>query len=319
MQWTYLAAILAFAGAATTAALMVVPLHRLASGDLGDVWRRSRNALLAAMAMVATAVYLPLWVNPLLQRSALMERFTDLVEGTTLGLSLFFYTLPGFARPAITHAPDGDPVIFHGDFAIQMAPNCAGYQGMMIPVAALALFIAIDWRRLHLPRALLLAIATVGAVFVMNSVRIALLPGIGVHISERVAVNGFHSCFGTISLLAVVGLVRLILQNRVFDRSPARRLGGASGFAPATSPTGSRPFEDHVDLAPLLLPLAVMLAVSFAVGAAQDEFNWLYAVPALTGACPSGGCAGGSSPRWPAARPWPPWPAGSPSMPSGSR
>lgn len=273
----YATSIALFYGAAVTGALILLPLHGLSAPVRQALWQRSRFVLGVAAVSFAVVILSTRGAS-MLERSAPIRWMGELLESVTLQLSLFFYTAAGFDHPVILAADNGDPLLFQDGFAIQMAPACAGYQGMLTSVAILGVVLAFDWRRLHIPRALTLALATVAAVFVMNSVRIAVLFWIGVHVSERIALNGFHSYFGTLSLLALVGMSLLILQHPVFDRARV-----AAGGPPTRAPRPA-PLAEYADLVPLIMPLAIMLAVSFTVGTVQGPFNWLYFIPALVGA-----------------------------------
>lgn len=276
LVWVYASIFALFFIVALTIALMIAPVHRLSASE-----RRSlaqRYSIGPALLVLTIGVAL-LAANNAAPRDSIIPAVRTAVEGTTLNLSLFFYTITGNQMPEISFAANGDPVLQKGDFAIQMAPSCAGYRGMLISVIALSLILALNWTRLRPVRALALGMAAVAAVFVMNAARIALLFSIGVNISEEVAVNGFHNHFGTISLLAIVGVALVILQRPYFERVPA--VAGGPGI------TVERPrpvFEGYGDLAQLLLPLAIMLSVSFTVGSFQGEFNWFYFIPATVGA-----------------------------------
>jgi len=281
LGWVYLGAIALMNLAALSAALIVSPLHRLAPAERRAMGRGyavlpGAIALVLGGLLVADAYIIDGRAGLLWSGSLIPPAVTDAIEATTLRLSLFLYTLPGLALPDISFAENGDAILKKAGFAIQMAPECSGYQGMLTSIVAMLAFIALDWRRLHLPRAALLALATVGVVFLMNAVRVAALFYIGVHLSPEIAVNGFHSHFGTISLLVIVGVALVILQHPVFDR---RAAGGRS-----VAQARPAPLSGHADLVPLILPLAIMLAVSFVAGSVQGEFNWLYFVGAFTGA-----------------------------------
>ena len=272
LQWLYLPAVTLFVLAGVTGFLLFVPIHKLSSNDRRTILVRARRPVQGAVLL--TLLLTGRYYHNSLNRSEIVRSFGSVIEGITLDLSLFFYSLPGFDQPAILSAENGYPILVQGSFAIQMAPSCAGYQGMMASIIVMLLVLTLDWRRLHLPRAVLLSILTVAMVFLMNAMRIAILLYIGIHVSEEIAIGGFHSYFGTLSLLVVVGITLVALQHPVFERA------STDGAKDAHHP----PLAEYADLAPLIMPLAIMLAVSFAVGTMQGDFNWLYGVATFVGA-----------------------------------
>jgi exosortase E/protease (VPEID-CTERM system) len=205
------------------------------------------------------------------ERNLAIDALRALVEDATLSLSLAFYAVIGDAQPALSFR-EGTPVLSAEGFAILVSPVCAGYQGMLAAGTVMAGLIALDWSGLQRGRAVALAVVTVALVFTLNAVRIALLFHIGVAHSPEMAVEGFHSYFGTLSLLAVVGLAMLALQHPLFRRGTAGRV------RPGAPPRGQ-----EGEAALLILPLAVYLGVGMLVGLFGTGFNWAYPLTALVG------------------------------------
>jgi len=272
LQWLYLPATAFFVLSGITAFLLFVPVHKLSPTELKAMRPRVKQP--ATIAVVLTLFLIAQAQVRLARESDFVRIFNSFVEQTTLDLSLFFYSLLGFDLPRILVAENGDPILARGSFAIQMAPDCAGYQGMMAAMLAMSAVLVLDRRRLHLPKSIIFAMFTVGMVFVMNAVRIAFLLYIGIHISEEVAIGGFHSNFGTLSLLMVVGIALVALQHPFFERAQTD----------GELRVRDRPLGEYADLVPFIMPLAIMLAMSFAVGTMQGDFNWFYGVAALVGA-----------------------------------
>ena len=193
-----------------------------------------------------------------------------LVEGTTLDLSLWLYSLTGREMPMVDRSL-ADPVISKPGFAVVMAPTCSGYQGMIGSVLVLGAYAALERRRLRLPRVVPLCLLAVAATFGLNAVRIATLFLIGETVSPEVAVNGFHSQFGTLSLLTTSGLAILAMEAPVFQTGGARGRRALPAFDPGPA-------------AVLMLPLALFLVAGMVSGLFTGAVAWLYPVPVAVGA-----------------------------------
>ena len=192
-------------------------------------------------------------------------------EVATLDLSLAFYGLLGMPEPNL--ALDGpDPILSSNGFAIAISPICSGYQGVFSAMAVLGAYVALERKELRIERAALVILLAAAGVFVLNAARIALLFAIGVNGAQDVAVNGFHSNFGTLSLFVVIVAAFVALE-----RGPFRHVsrGGA---------TLALPPQALAEIGRLGLPLAGLLAASIVVGLTVGIVNWLYPVVALVGA-----------------------------------
>lgn len=124
-----------------------------------------------------------------------------------------------------TYADAATYIIGIDDFAVHIARQCSGVEGMAL-VTAFVLFYGLLFRKdLHLTRYWLMVLP-LGLAFsvVLNVVRIAVLILIGAHVSPDLAVNGFHSYAGWMffTLLALV-LVYTIQKVDWLHRDPARR------------------------------------------------------------------------------------------------
>jgi len=124
-----------------------------------------------------------------------------------------------------TYADASTYIIGIDDFAVHVARQCSGVEGMAL-VTAFVLFYGLLFRKdLHLTRYWLLVLP-LGLAFsvLLNVIRIAVLILIGAHISPDLAVNGFHSYAGWMffTLLALV-LVYTIQKVDWLHRDPSRR------------------------------------------------------------------------------------------------
>jgi len=109
-------------------------------------------------------------------------------------------------------------------FAVHIARQCSGVEGMAL-VTAFVLFYGLLFRKdLHLGR-YWLTVLPLGILFSMllNVVRIAVLILIGAHISPDLAVNAFHSYAGWLFFtLLALGLIYLVQKIRWLHRDPAQ-------------------------------------------------------------------------------------------------
>lgn len=126
---------------------------------------------------------------------------------------------------ATTYADAATYIIGINDFAVHIARQCSGVEGMAL-VTAFVLFYGLLFRDdLRLTR-YWLTVLPLGLAFsvVLNVVRIAVLILIGAHISPDLAVNGFHSYAGWLffTVLALV-LVYTIQKIDWLHRDPGQR------------------------------------------------------------------------------------------------
>lgn len=208
-----------------------------------------------ALAFVACIV---IWVcamaSQLLWNSILAE---ELVEGTFF-ISTYLLVFAGMSD-LIYVEPDKN-ILGLGDFVVQIAPSCSGYEGIGLVTAFTAIYLFMHRRDFVFPRAFILF--PVGAVLVwfLNSVRIAVLVLLGYYWSPDVAVGGFHSQAGwitfimtSIAVIWVAGKTRLVQ-----DKS------SASKSTPISLPIAT------------LLPMVVWLAVTLLTSAFISGFDYLY-------------------------------------------
>jgi len=133
-------------------------------------------------------------------------------------------------------------------FAVEIAPQCSGYEGVGLTWAFLlgALWLFRD--RLRFPRAfVLLAFGTV-LPLAANVVRLVALVLIGTHVSADIAAGGFHSYAGSLLFCAIaLGIVAAGLRSPSLIRDPESR-GVRADPGELSSP------------GPYLLPFLVMTA-----------------------------------------------------------
>jgi len=128
-------------------------------------------------------------------------------------------------------------------------------------------YLFVSRRRLRFPNALLLVPLGTALVWLLNGFRIALLVVVGARLSPAVALGGFHSKAGWISVcLVVVAIVALSQKLRFFSREVES--------------------SQRVDnpAAAYCLPLLVTIGCAMLTGLFAAGIDWFYAMRVL-GAC----------------------------------
>lgn len=160
------------------------------------------------------------------------------------------------------------------DFSVRIFGPCSGYEGMIVVGAFLTGYLWIFRRSLKFPRILLLVPIAMASVWLLNSFRIAMLVFIGANLSPAVALGGFHSQFGWISLL-LVSLPLIILAPRMNFFAAS-----ANASALTAGPWASKRDGDaNAGTNPVLVflaPFIAMLAAQILINAAAPHEQGLY-------------------------------------------
>lgn len=169
----------------------------------------------------------------------------------------------------------GWPLYQTGDITVSIAPVCAGIEGLLLTTALLLTLVALERHRLYLGRALALVAAAAGLTFVINALRLALLFYIGDHWSPEIAVTGFHSNFGVVTLVVVCAAFTLAIR-RFAGRAAAH--GETPDALPRHAPEASaRPRIAHHNVR-LIIPQMAMIACLLVLGLGSGEFDWPYPI-----------------------------------------
>ncbi|GJL92905.1 exosortase E/protease, VPEID-CTERM system [Hyphococcus sp.] len=149
-------------------------------------------------------------------------------------------------------------------FDVNIAAACSGYEGIGLVVTFLAIYFWVFRSVLKFPNVLLMLPAGVAAIWILNSVRIALLVSIGAHVSPEIAISGFHSQAGWMMFL-IVTIAMMVMTHRIaffhnFER-PVENI--------APSPAASQ-------AAALLAPFLAMTAATIIGAAFSGEGYWAY-------------------------------------------
>jgi exosortase E/protease (VPEID-CTERM system) len=113
-------------------------------------------------------------------------------------------------------------VIGTQSFAVQLSPECSGYEGIGLVCAVVGVYFWFYRSEIRFPQAFLLLPLAVTAIWMLNALRIAALILIGNSNSE-VAVKGFHSVAGWLFFNFVVcGLIWTSSRYGFFARERSR-------------------------------------------------------------------------------------------------
>ncbi len=153
------------------------------------------------------------------------------------------------------------------EFRVHIEPACSGYEGIALIIVFLAIYLWVFRHQLRFPNALCLVPIGIVAIWLLNSVRIALLVSIGAHLSPAVALNGFHSWFGWIAFLAATfGII-----------AGSQRSSFVWAGRPLPSPVACEPNQSHDrHVAAYLSPFVACLAASIVASAFAPHDQWLY-------------------------------------------
>ncbi|MBS0249910.1 MAG: exosortase E/protease, VPEID-CTERM system [Proteobacteria bacterium] len=143
-----------------------------------------------------------------------------------------------------------------GDFSVRIFAACSGYEGMMLIAVFVVGYILIFRRSLKFPNILVLFPLAMGAIWLLNSLRIALLVFIGANFSPDIALGGFHSQFGWISFLLIAITIMTAAQKFAFFGK-----GSPVMAAAASEPAKSASAGQADDVNPALIYLAPFIAL----------------------------------------------------------
>lgn len=150
-----------------------------------------------------------------------------------------------------------------GEFFVNIAPSCSGYEGIGLVTAFLAIYLYTHKDEFNFPRAFILFPIAALIIWLLNALRIAVLVLIG-EVSPEIAVGGFHSQAGWITfIITSLGLSWIAGKIPFFLREQPVAV---SQPAPATT---------SVAIA-TLIPFIGLMAAVLLTSAFIAEFDWLY-------------------------------------------
>lgn len=173
-----------------------------------------------------------------------------------------------------------DPVKKHlgsSDFAIAVAPQCSGIEGIALVTVFVTIFLALFRKELRFPRAFLLYPAGIAVSMFLNFVRITVLLIIGLEGNADLAVGGFHSHAGWMMFtLVALGVVLTARALPALQKAPAMAAAGA----PVTAREPLPPIREDLNAA-RIIPFAVFMLSAILAQAFSQSPGVIYPLRAL--------------------------------------
>ncbi|RMD81150.1 MAG: exosortase E/protease, VPEID-CTERM system [Candidatus Dadabacteria bacterium] len=138
-----------------------------------------------------------------------------------------------------------------GSFAVSVARQCSGYQGIGMIWVFLAVYLWAFRDVLRFPRSLLLVPIATAAVWLANALRVFLLVLLGAHGHEAIALGGFHRYVGALLFSAVALAVAWASNRSAYFRADV----------PSAAPQEGRATAAY------LMPMLAVLALALVTGA----------------------------------------------------
>ncbi|HML30117.1 MAG TPA: exosortase E/protease, VPEID-CTERM system [Hyphomicrobium sp.] len=192
--------------------------------------------------------------------SILSEEYWAELSDATVQLSYWILKLfepNAFMDPATR-------VLGANDFSVRIFAACSGYEGMMLISGFLLGYILIFRRSLRFPNVLVLFPLAMAAIWLLNSVRIALLVFIGGNFSPDIALGGFHSQFGWISFLLIAITIMTVAQRLAFFGTGASLASPSMPREIQASHRAAEPNPAAIYLAPFIALMAGQIATRVA-------------------------------------------------------
>ena len=250
--------------AATVATLALSLLALAPKGFWIDFARGERITLLAAAAVSIGTTSFVFAIRNLTWLGDVTFRFSETL------LRLFYTDIHSNAQ---THA------LGTSGFQVLIAKECSGYEGIVLVVVFLSLYLWVFRRDFRFPQTLIVFPIGILVIWTFNALRIAALIAIGTSFSPEIAVAGFHSNAGWIAFICVsVALIWAAHRVPFFAATTDSRL-----TTRASIPSVNR--GQASELEALLVPFVVLLASTLVTSALTAGFDWLYPLKVLaTGA-----------------------------------
>ncbi|MFO1431834.1 MAG: exosortase E/protease, VPEID-CTERM system [Candidatus Competibacteraceae bacterium] len=220
----------------------------------------------------AVAISLAIWVAAPLAR----QLWPSLADGT---LWFSYYIISLFYSNIIIE-PQAK-ILGTTAFQIRIDPACSGYEGLVLMLCFLGIYLWLFRKNLHFPKALLLLPIGMLTIWIANGLRISALIAIGTVYSAEVAVHGFHSQAGWIAFTAVaLGLVAITHRARFFtvlqpEQGSMRGIQDVAVIDGAAGETDDPALSSRLATA-LLFPFMALLATILLTQAFSSGFDYLY-------------------------------------------
>lgn len=251
----------------------------VAVGSSAAAWFLASLAVIAprialAGTLVATTAGCAAFGAAVVGNAYLTQRFWDFTSGTTTRL-VEIMLAPFADGPVIRPQPF---VVGTETFSVEIEHKCSGFQGIGLVATLLVGYLWWFRRDLRFPQAVLLVPIGVGLIWVANLLRITALILVGIYMSPRIAVDGFHSTAGWIAFVTV-GLGTIWIASRIpFFTKPAAAAAGPMSAATAAgiAPVGSSAADVLPSVPACVVPFLALMAVTMLLRAFSSGFDLLY-------------------------------------------
>jgi exosortase E/protease (VPEID-CTERM system) len=163
-------------------------------------------------------------------------------------------------------------------FIVTIGYACSGMEGVILIFVFSAAWLCFFRAELRFPRSLLLIPASMVLIFLLNSVRIALLILIGDVGAKQIALGGFHSNAGWVFYVGVaIGLMYMAQSTWLQQGVVASNMVPISASASGLRVAGST-FAEENATAIYLAPLFAIIATALITRVASAGFDWFYPV-----------------------------------------
>lgn len=244
----------------------------------GLFWLWSAGAIVAYAALFLAIAPLAFWLNflnrhrasialsagaaILIQAAAILSRQSwNALSEATFTVSAAILKL---YESDVTTIP-AQRIIGVGDFDVNIAAACSGYEGIGLVLTFLVIYLWIFRGSLKFPNVFLVLPFGIAAIWLLNALRIALLVSLGAHVSPEIAIGGFHSQAGWMMFLIVtVGIMIATHRISFFHK---HNTTGNSQLSPAAQQATA-----------LLTPFLAMMVAAIIASAFANDSDWLYAL-----------------------------------------
>lgn len=171
---------------------------------------RSVNRFHVLLFFTALTVSFPLDVGIASQIGAFLLPTTLMLVKVLLGLvGVDLISFP----PSATAFPIAGTTAFRAE----IGPLCAGYQGIVLSLTLLGFSLFYLRPRFTIYRMTIVLLTSIAALYLLNSLRIAILIYIGSYYSSEIAVQGFHTNSGLLSALLTSLIATAVLTPKRRD------------------------------------------------------------------------------------------------------
>jgi exosortase E/protease (VPEID-CTERM system) len=228
----------------------------------GRFWQRLAHreyaALLAGCLLGAGAQTLIVMLGQFETSLLGQSEFWNILSTPTLHV---VHTLLGWIYTDLVIQPENF-ILGTPSFHVKISYACSGIEGISLITLFLALYLWLFRKELRFPHVFWLFPLGIAAVWLANTVRIALLIAIGTSFSPETAIQGFHAQAGWI-IFTLIAIGAIALSNRLQCFTLTQP--GLHAAAPPKNPAAA-----------LLLPLLALMAATMVTSAFFSGFDGLY-------------------------------------------